>query len=49
MHLFAALLLIRYIYIVCQIDVTPTLHLVCAPGNQLQELGARSKVRNGNV
>lgn len=45
MSLCAALLLIRYIS-VCQIDITPTLHLVCALGNQPQELGARSKVGN---
>lgn len=46
MSLFAALLIIRYISLVCQIDITPTLHLVCALGNQAQELGARSKVGN---
>uniref|UniRef100_H3C6T1 Homocysteine-inducible, endoplasmic reticulum stress-inducible, ubiquitin-like domain member 1 n=1 Tax=Tetraodon nigroviridis TaxID=99883 RepID=H3C6T1_TETNG len=28
-----------------QIDITPTLHLVCALGNQPQDLGARSKTK----
>lgn len=44
-----ALYLIRHLPLLCQIDVIPTLHLVCAVVNQPQrQLGARPKVRESD-